>query len=526
MDSSTGDRLDLALHASNEGVWDWYVGKADIYYSNRALEFLGYERKSAPNLITHASNYIHPDDFDEFQMAFDAALDPQSGDILAVDGRYHHPDGSWQWLRVRGIVVRDDLGKAIRVVGSVIDISKRKNAEIALKEERHQLHQLVENIPINIYYKDKKSRFVLANSSTAEKLGVGSVDELLGKNDHDFFDASHADIARANELEIMRTKKPQMNMVERETWDDKEDTWGETCKIPWLDSKGNVRGIFGITSDISDIVRTQRKLTRVAEELQSRNQVMEEELHLAREIQQALLPSNLDDYALSGDNHEVSFSSRYAPASEMAGDFFEVIPISSDSIGILVCDVMGHGVRSSLVVSMIRGLMEKERAAAVNPEWFIYGINDGLVSILERANVTFFASAIYCVINLKENTLQYTSAGHPAPIIIKSGHARQLGENVNKPAEPALGLIPQAPYTAETISLDEIDRILLYTDGLQEVENDAGDHLAIEKINSMMEKTHEMDLDMSLGFLIAQARLHSRYGEFDDDVCLFGIEIE
>jgi len=52
MDSSSRDRLDLALHASNEGVWDWYVGKADIYYSERALEFLGYDRESAPNLIT------------------------------------------------------------------------------------------------------------------------------------------------------------------------------------------------------------------------------------------------------------------------------------------------------------------------------------------------------------------------------------------------------------------------------------------------------------------------------------------
>lgn len=525
MDSSSRDRLDLALHASNEGVWDWYVGEESIYYSDQALEFLGYDKKTAPNIITHAKNYLHPDDLGTFQTSFDSALAPGGDDILAIDGRYQHPDGSWHWLRIRGIVVRDYAGKAMRIVGSLIDISKRKNAETALEEERYRLHELVENIPVNVYYKDKKSRFVLSNSSTAKKMGLESVDALLGKSDHDFFDASHADLARSNEVEIMRTHTPQMNIIERETWDDKEDTWGETCKIPWLDRQGKVQGIFGITSDITKIVKVQKKLSAVVEELHNRNQAMEEELKLAREIQQALLPSNLDDYALTGNQYEVSFSSRYAPASEMAGDFFEVMPISLHSIGVLVCDVMGHGVRSSLVVSMIRGLMEKEREAAIHPEWFLYGINDGLVSILNRANVTLFATAIYCVIDLKQNTLQYATAGHPAPIIVKDGQSRQLGVGSNKKPEPALGLIPQAPYTAETIPLGDIDRLLIFTDGLHEVEDDQGAHLDIDKINSMMEKTHEMDLDTSLGYLIDQARLHSRYGEFDDDVCLFGMDV-
>ena len=523
MVSDSHDRVELALQASNEGVWDWYVGDEKIYYSERALEFLGYPEESAPNLMTRSEAFIHPDDLKKFKTSFTSALRRQSDDIFAVDSRYHHPNGSWRWLRIRGVVVRDDTEKAIRLVGSVIDISKRKAVETELEEERHQLHQLVENIPVNIYYKDKGSKFVLSNSATAQKMGLGSVDELLGKSDHDFFDQSHADIARANEVKIMRTQEAQMNIVERETWDDKSDTWGETCKMPWLDSKGNVQGTFGITSDITEIVMTQQKLRRVAEELHARNQAIEEELQLAREIQQALLPSHLDEFTLSGSQCEISFSSRYAPASEMAGDFFEVIPISDDSVGVLICDVMGHGVRSSLVVSMIRGLMEKERESAVNPESFIYGINDGLVSILRRANVTLFASAVYCVINTKEHTLQYTSAGHPYPVIVKDGVSRQLGEH-HKP-EPALGLVAGASFTTESHSLDDIDRVLLFTDGLYEVENDEGEQLDMEKINSMMVKTHDMDIDMSLGFLIAQARLHSRYGEFDDDVCLVGMEI-
>lgn len=527
METSSRDRLDLALHASNEGVWDWYVGDDAIYYSDRALEFLGYDKESAPNLIIQAKDFLHPDDLEAFKTSFESALDLGGDDILAADGRYHHPDGSWRWLRVRGVVVRDYNGKAIRIVGSVIDISQRKNAEQALEEERYRLHELVENIPVNVYYKDMESRFVLSNSSTAKKMGLSSVDELLGKTDHDFFEVSHADLARAQELEVMDTGDAQLKVIQCEIWEDeegKEDTWAETSKLPWRDKNGNICGIFGITSDITKIVRTQRKLARVAEELHARNQAIEEELQLAREIQQALLPHGLEEHSLRSHDREVSFSCRYAPASDMAGDFFEVIPISQHRVGVLVCDVMGHGVRSSLVVSMIRGLMEKERDSATSPEWFLYGLNEGLVSILERANVTLFATAIYCVINLKKGTFKYSCAGHPAPIVVKDGQGKQLADSSGHP-NPALGLIAAAAYTSEQVSLDKIDRVLLFTDGLHEVENNAGVPLEMDDIISNLEASSSDPLETSLDRLLDHARRHASQGEFDDDVCLLAMDV-
>jgi len=220
----------------------------------------------------------------------------------------------------------------------------------------------------------------------------------------------------------------------------------------------------------------------------------------------------------------VSFSCRYAPASDMAGDFFEVIPISQHRVGVLVCDVMGHGVRSSLVVSMIRGLMEKERDSATSPEWFLYGLNEGLVSILERANVTLFATAIYCVINLKKGTFKYSCAGHPAPIVVKDGQGKQLADSSGHP-NPALGLIAAAAYTSEQVSLDKIDRVLLFTDGLHEVENNAGVPLEMDDIISNLEASSSDPLETSLDRLLDHARRHASQGEFDDDVCLLAMDV-
>ncbi len=524
MEPHPQDRLELALQASNEGVWDWYLGEEDIYYSERVLHFLGYSAEEAPNIITHSKKYFHEDDLPTLRQAFKTAIAEGEDETLASDCRYSHPNGDWHWLRIRGVVVRNDSGKAIRIVGSIIDISKRKTVEVALDEERYRIHELIENIQANVYYKDVDSRFVLANSSTAEKLGAQSVGYLLGKTDHDFFDNAHADIARANELEIMQSREAQINVIQCETWDDKEDTWAETSKLPWLDRKGKVRGTFGITNDITSLVSTQRMLTSVAEELQKRNVAFEEELQLAREIQQALLPQSLDGLVLRGHDREVTFGCRYSPASEMAGDFFEIMPISQHCIGIFVCDVMGHGVRASLVVSMLRGLMEKERDSATNPEWFLYGVNEGLVSIFERAEVTLFATAIYCVINLKDGTLTYSCAGHPAPIVVRLNKGAQLTASDGK-RNPALGLIPKASYTVETVSLDDIDRMLIFTDGLYEVEDSSGEEMGIDHIITTMEKSISDELEVSLDTLLDQARHHASDGEFKDDVCLFSLDV-
>jgi serine phosphatase RsbU (regulator of sigma subunit) len=92
-------------------------------------------------------------------------------------------------------------------------------------------------------------------------------------------------------------------------------------------------------------------------------------------------------------------------------------------------------------------------------------------------------------------------------------------------ASPALGLISQAVYSAHTVSLDEIDRLLMYTDGLHEVEDAAGDELGIEHVIASMEQCSEKGLEECLDTLLDDSRRHSVEGEFADDVCLFGLEV-
>ena len=112
------DRLELALRASNEGIWDWNIGSDEIHYSGRILRFLGRRRDEMPHLFRD-TDLIHQDDRDEFVRRLEEVLQPGADDLFAIEPRLQvtKRGGEWHWFRIRGVVVRDEEGQAIRMAG-------------------------------------------------------------------------------------------------------------------------------------------------------------------------------------------------------------------------------------------------------------------------------------------------------------------------------------------------------------------------------------------------------------------------
>ena len=528
MQTTAENRLELALRASNEGIWQWDVMGQEVSYSERVLRFLGYASGDAPNIFMQPDLYLHENDLPKFKQSIRDVIRKNGSDLMAIDCRYRRPEGYFSWLRIRGACVRNSEGEVVRIAGSMIDISRRKNAENTLDDERYLLRQLIENIPTNIYFKDKDSRFVMANRATAEKMGLNKPSELLGKCDHDFFDTVHADKSRADELRIMKTLEREEESLERETWEGQEeqDTWVLTTKIPWLDSNGAVRGIFGVTSDISEMVSVQIRLSNAAAELNARNKDYQEELELARQVQQSVLDTKPKAFPRGSASAELNakFSTFYKPDSEMAGDFYQVFPISDTKAGVLICDVMGHGVRAALVVAMLRGLIEKEGDSSSSPEWFLYGLNDSLVNIFSHAGIQMFATALYLIIDVEGQTLEFATAGHPMPILIKDGVASQLSSQ-KIVRGPALGLVPEAPYGSDIIPLSTVDQIVLFTDGIYETEDAAGEEFGLDRMLEVLSSKSHLAGSESLDRLLAAGAEHGGADNFGDDVCMLAIDI-
>lgn len=521
--SDEAERLVLALRASNEGIWDWWIGRHEIYYSRRILEFLECGLSNAPNLFLEPHDTIHPEDRTRFAEALRTVLHPSGPELFAIDCRVKTGSEHWRWLRIRGTVVRNrEGGEAKRIAGSMIDISLRKQAEAQIEEERHLLRMLIDHVPLQVYFKDRQSRFVLANQQMADWMGLKEPGELNGKHDRDFFAKEHWEQAATDEAVIMDNREAVKEKLEKETWRGGDDTWVLTSKFPWIDSNGEVRGTFGVSSDVTELVTARQEATDLAAELQVRNQAYEEELQLAREIQQALAGSSFPE--VSDGVSSLSFGARYLPISGMAGDFFEVMRISDDKAGMLICDVMGHGVRSALVVAMLRGLLEKQRPSAADPTAFLTGLNNGLAAILDRAGTTMFATAFYAVADLSAGTLSYACAGHPGAIASGPGGVQQLAAARNEKG-PGLGLLAKAHYPSGKVSLAEVNRLLLFTDGILEAENDEGEPFLEKRLMETAEGCRGESLEGMLDFVLSRVLQYSDGHHFDDDVCLLGMEL-
>ena len=167
--------------------------------------------------------------------------------------------------------------------------------------------------------------------------------------------------------------------------------------------------------------RLEEQVARYTNELREKNAQMETDLNLAREIQQAFLPQRYPTFPHDAIAPEsaLHFHHRYHPTGAVGGDFFNVLPISDTEAGVLICNVMGHGVRAALVTAMVRGLAEELLPTAAEPAKFLTEINHRLLVTLAQTRSPMFASAFYVVIDLARGELRYSNAGHPNPLLVR-----------------------------------------------------------------------------------------------------------
>ena len=146
---------------------------------------------------------------------------------------------------------------ALRARLEELDISGARliNGALNTDAERLILSAIMDNLTDHIYFKDLRSRFVMVNRSLADRFGLKTPGEAVGKTDFDFFSEEHAKAAFDDEQDIIQTGRPIMNKEEKETWPDKPVSWVSSTKMPWLGPDGERIGTFGISRDI-----TERKL--------------------------------------------------------------------------------------------------------------------------------------------------------------------------------------------------------------------------------------------------------------------------
>jgi serine phosphatase RsbU (regulator of sigma subunit) len=259
-------------------------------------------------------------------------------------------------------------------------------------------------------------------------------------------------------------------------------------------------------------------------EIGEKNREMESDLHMARGVQLAMLPQT--HFPLAAGGLTMRMAHRFQPAGGVSGDFFDVLRLSDHAAGILVCDVMGHGVRSALITAMIRAMLEELRPIAADPGVLLTRLNRDLTRILRQTGGMIFVTAAYAVIHLGFGKFRYAQAGHPTPL--RWDQATQSVRPVRCPPDaggPALGLMDEFEFTTIEETITAGDRVLLFTDGLFEAAAPNGEEFGPERLAATLARQAGQPLDASLTALLGQVKEFSGGTEFADDVCIVAVEL-
>ncbi|MEO6182551.1 MAG: PP2C family protein-serine/threonine phosphatase, partial [Verrucomicrobiota bacterium] len=258
------------------------------------------------------------------------------------------------------------------------------------------------------------------------------------------------------------------------------------------------------------------------------NEIMEDDLRMAHEIQQAILPQQYPSFppGVSPDKSLIRFCHRYYPTGQVGGDFFNVLALSDTKAGIFICDVMGHGVRSALVTAMVRAMVEELKSVAGDPGQLLTRINRDLRAILQQTGTPLFTTAFYIVADLENRQFFYANAGHPKPFLIHrgAGSVEQLKNSDGRP-RPALGLFQESIYPTSQVALSPGDLVMLYTDGLYEIEGKDGEQYTPELLFKAVERKIQRPCSELFDSLLTEMKEFSSNSDFADDVCLVAAEI-
>jgi phosphoserine phosphatase RsbU/P len=232
---------------------------------------------------------------------------------------------------------------------------------------------------------------------------------------------------------------------------------------------------------------------------------IEQELKVAAGIQQALLPPG---------NHNGKFfvaSAASLPCRAVGGDFFDYVDLPSGSAGFILGDVSGKGSPAALLASAVLGMFSAEATYHTGAAAPITRINAGL---FRRAVAAKFLTAFYCIL-APDGALTYTNAGHNPPMVISDTGVQRL-----EAGGLVLGLFEGATFEEETISLNRGDLLLVYSDGVTEAVNVAGDEFGDERLIACFVKRRAQPLQEILEALMADVKVFAGEALQNDDITM------
>jgi sigma-B regulation protein RsbU (phosphoserine phosphatase) len=264
-----------------------------------------------------------------------------------------------------------------------------------------------------------------------------------------------------------------------------------------------------IIYDVTDI--EQQKI-----ELQKKQALIDRDLDSAAAIQKSLLP----DKSPAIDHIQVAWT--FEPCEQIGGDIFNIHHMDERSVGLYMLDVCGHGVPAALISVAVSQFLNSTDG--------LLGSNCELLSpeiVLNKLDHSFpferfdsFFSIIYMTIDVKDGWLDYSCAGHPSPLLVRSDGAMDFLDQRG----PIIGFGSGKPFGQSSIQLQAGDRVILYTDGLIESRNPAGDYFGKPGLYEVLANHRNEPIQTMVDAVYAKIKDFRQQAAPDDDISLLAVE--
>ena len=523
---------------SNLLFWQLMESLPDhVFFKDRQSKFTCINHSLAQFFgFNHPGEAIGKSDFDQFQNEYASAKFKAEQEIIRTGKGWYfkeerdvQSDGSEKWVLTTKLPLHDSKGKICGTFGLSRDITNQKRAELELDRQHHLLDAIIKIMPCRIFVRDVEDRFVMINEEYRKAFDLKTREEVVGKKISDIRDNDQARRIEAMDAEIIRTGEPVINELEFNQSLLGKQRWVLNSKVPLIGPDGTPEGIVGMTHDITEQKLAEERAHATGEALAKKNQQFETELFVARQLQEQLMSMGFDDrpmYTRSGIHWNLEASYLYTPSHHLAGDFFYLIPISDNQLGILVCDVMGHGIKAALVTMLIRGLMLETPVLLGEPDKVLQHLNEALTTLAEDDEFPRFVTALYTVIDLDKGEVRIANAGHPAPIWrVQDSSGTHFEPCPVEKIGPALGLIPEEIFNSNQFPLSDMTEILFFTDGIIEQKTKSGEEWGVENLEETVLDHESDELPEQLRAIAEELKEVAGAKELEDDVCIIAVRL-
>lgn len=233
---------------------------------------------------------------------------------------------------------------------------------------------------------------------------------------------------------------------------------------------------------------------------------MEEQLAVGSQIQRGLLPS--EEPAIPGYELYAGYQSCF----EVGGDYYDFIRKDDGKLALVIADISGKGVGAALLMAVLQASLRALVNAVAEPAELIRQLNKVLVASSPHNK---FATIFYCELNPVTHELEYVSGGHNPTLLSIGDEIQELGSS-----GPVVGIVPSATFRCHKVELPPGATLVLYTDGVTELNDEAGEEFGTERLAEIVREGHDEDprwlVERVHERMVAFARSH----RFDDDSTL------